>query len=70
MFENFYTPAHYSNPKGDIDGIPFTEDLLPNSTTRSIVIHDYYMLSYSETHEQAEWVAYTLEKSHLTYDDR
>jgi len=28
------------------------------------------MLSYSEAHEQAEWVLYKLEKSHLTYDDR
>ena len=46
------------------------EELLPNSTHDAVVIHDYFMLSYSEPHEQAEWVAYALEKSHLTYDDR
>jgi len=28
------------------------------------------LLSYSEPHEQAEWVAYLLKKEHLTYDDR
>jgi len=43
---------------------------LPSSTTGSIVNHDYFSLSYNEPFEQAEWVAYTLEKKHLTYDDR
>ena len=33
---------------------------LPTSTTGEIVIHPYYSLSYSEEHEQAEWVAYKL----------
>lgn len=32
--------------------------------------HAHYSLSYSEPHEQAEWVAYQLKESHLTYDDR
>jgi endonuclease G, mitochondrial len=40
-------------------------DYLPTSTTREIVVHDYYTLSYSEPHEQAEWVAYELKKEHL-----
>jgi endonuclease G len=30
-----------------------------------IVIHDYYALSYSETHEQAEWVAYELTREEV-----
>ena len=39
---------------------------LPTSTTGQIVHHETYSLSYSETHEQAEWVAYELKKSHLS----
>lgn len=69
-FENFYTPAHYSKSEDTKGTIPFIEELVPSSTIGSVVLHDYYMLSYSEPHEQAEWVAYTLKKAHLTYDDR
>ncbi len=32
------------------------EYFLPTSTTGQIVHHDGYSLSYSEIHEQAEWV--------------
>jgi len=42
------------------------EYFLPTSTTGQIVHHNGYSLSYSETHEQAEWVAYELKKSHLS----
>ena len=69
LFENFYTPATYSSAER-----PETEkvnpDLLPGSTTGEVINHNYFTLSYSEPHEQAEWVAYTLEQEHLTYDDR
>lgn len=41
------------------------EYFLPTSTTGQVVHHDSYSLSYSEPHEQAEWVAYELKKSHL-----
>lgn len=34
--------------------------MLPVSTTRQIVKHNYYTLSYAERCEQAEWVAYWL----------
>ncbi|WP_420320439.1 DNA/RNA non-specific endonuclease [Flagellimonas sp.] len=70
MFENFYTPDTYSTPKtGEVPTILST-DLLPSSSTGEVVRHQHFMLSYSEAHEQAEWVAYQLKKSHLTYDDR
>ncbi len=46
------------------------KDWLPRSTTGMIVQHEHFVLSYSEPHEQAEWVAYQLKKEHLTYDDR
>ena len=42
------------------------EYFLPTSTTGQIVHHQNYSLSYSEDHEQAEWVAYELKKSHLS----
>lgn len=38
---------------------------LPVSTTGQVIHHQGYSLSYSEPHEQAEWVAYELKKSHL-----
>lgn len=41
-------------------------ELLPTSTTAQVVHHQYYSLSYSEKHEQAEWVAYQLKESHLS----
>lgn len=40
---------------------------LPTSTTGQIVHHNGYSLSYNETFEQAEWVAYELKKSHIIY---
>jgi endonuclease G len=35
-------------------------DYLPTSTTGQIVKHQFYSLSYNESYEQAEWVAYKL----------
>lgn len=40
--------------------------LLPASTTGQVIHHQGYSLSYSESHEQAEWVAYELKKSDLS----
>ncbi|MFL0354026.1 DNA/RNA non-specific endonuclease [Xanthomarina sp. GH4-25] len=42
------------------------EFFLPTSTTGQIIHHEGYSLSYSEPHEQAEWVAYELKKEHLS----
>ncbi len=42
-------------------------DYLPTSTTGAIVKHNGYQLSYNEKHEQAEWVAYTLDKNDIIY---
>ncbi|PIA81894.1 endonuclease [Gaetbulibacter sp. 4G1] len=42
------------------------EYFLPTSTTGQVIHHKGYSLSYSEPHEQAEWVAYELKKSHLS----
>ena len=37
----------------------------PESTTGEVVEHKHYTLSYSEEHEQAEWVAYKLTEDNL-----
>jgi len=47
----------------------FDDSFLPTSTSGAIVHHAYYSLSYSEAHEQAEWVAYELMKQHLQRND-
>ena len=43
-------------------GAAQTFNYLPTSTTDVVVQHSYYTLSYSEKHEQAEWIAYELTK--------
>ena len=43
---------------------------LPTSTTHQIITHNYYTLSYNETYEQAEWVAYELKKEQLSRTHR
>lgn len=52
--------------EGETVKIDTNEYFLPTSTTGQIVHHNGYSLSYSEPHEQAEWVAYELKKSHLS----
>ncbi|SNR14648.1 DNA/RNA non-specific endonuclease [Tenacibaculum jejuense] len=44
-------------------------DYLPSSTTGQIIHHSGYSFSYSEKHEQAEWVAYSLDKKDIIYAD-
>ena len=52
--------------KGKTTKSDTNEFFLPSSTTGQIIHHHFYSLSYSEPHEQAEWVAYELKKSHLS----
>ena len=69
-FENFYTPDTYSDPEGAKTSVGVPKYFVPNSTSNTIIKHNNFWLSYVEAYEQAEWVAYTLERSHLTNDDR
>lgn len=69
-FENFYTPDTYAQVEGERPNAAFPGELLPKSSTGEVVEHSHFILSYNEPFEQAEWVAYVLDKSHLTYDDR
>ena len=43
----------------------FGQDLTPKGKNDIITNHSYYSLSYSEKHEQAEWVMYSLKGSFL-----
>ena len=45
----------------------FSFNYAPSSTTGVIIKHSGYQLSYSEKHEQAEWVAYSLHKNDIVY---
>lgn len=47
-----------------------TFNYLPTSTTKQVVKHHYYTLSYNEDKEQAEWVAYVLQPNQLQRIDR
>ena len=47
----------------------FDNSFLPVSTTGVVVSHNFYTLSYSEKHEQAEWVAYNLNDKHISKND-
>ncbi|WP_250433001.1 DNA/RNA non-specific endonuclease [Hanstruepera flava] len=55
--------------QGKLPKNPTIAFFLPTSTTEQIVHHNAYSLSYSEPHEQAEWVAYELKKEHLSNSD-
>lgn len=57
----------YPETEGPVAVDTHTEstDYLPASTTGAVVHHEYYSLSYSEEHEQAEWVAYRLSGEEL-----
>lgn len=70
VFDNFYTPDSYSDPEGAGLRTEIVNDFMPSSTTGAIVEHSHFVLSYNEPFEQAEWVAYTLKKEHLTNDGR
>ena len=43
----------------------YSQDLRPLGLYNDIVAHTNYTLSYSEDHEQAEWVYYVLNSNQL-----
>ncbi len=47
----------------------FDEEFYPSSTTGAVIKHNFFRLSYSEAHEQAEWVAYELHDVHIASND-
>jgi endonuclease G len=70
--EKYVDRQNEDYPKPVVSDIPesdFDDRFLPNSTTGKIIRHSYFSLSYSEKHEQAEWVAYELRKEQLAKTD-
>lgn len=64
------TEAYPDTSKVEVESSSeFSENLLPTSTTGAIVEHGFFTLSYSEIHEQAEWIAYELTTSHLSKNE-
>jgi endonuclease G len=58
----------FSSTQNTTDSL-YTIAYLPTSTTKQIVKHKYYTLSYNEKYEQAEWVTYELKKEYLKNGD-
>ncbi len=59
------TTGNQTNSKGTTTKFNY----LPTSTTGQIISHEAFSLSYNELYEQAEWVAYSLDKKDLVYTD-
>jgi len=61
-----WTEQEQETPSEHIfDGTTIKDEMLPTSNTGVVIKHEYYALSYSEEHEQAEWVAYELTRDRL-----
>lgn len=58
-------PLDEFKKKNDFESIGF-RNLLPSSNCNQIIHHTYFSLSYCESHEQAEWVAYKLIPGYFT----
>ncbi|MBI9042360.1 DNA/RNA non-specific endonuclease [Lutibacter sp.] len=64
IYDNYSGKLNTTNSTTDI--VETDVNFLPTSTTNQIVHHKYYSLSYNEEYEQAEWVAYALNKNQLS----
>ena len=62
-------PKITEEAREDFPALEFSETYLPESTTGAIVEHVFFTLSYSERHEQAEWVAYELTREQLSKNE-
>lgn len=69
---NFLIVSSFSCKKTDVyvdESTKETNDFnyLPTNTTNAVYNHKTYTLSYAEDYEQAEWVAYELNKTDINY---
>lgn len=63
---NYFLGEGLSVPQNTPAGYDGSEAFfVPKSHSGAIIQHNYYTLSYSEAHEQAEWVAYILTNTQL-----
>ncbi|MFT5167884.1 MAG: endonuclease G [Saprospiraceae bacterium] len=64
--KNYTIENNLDEPKSDTDiNLSIADNFLPSSTTGEVIKRLNYTLSYSEEHEQAEWVAYKLTKKSI-----
>ncbi|GAA3509065.1 DNA/RNA non-specific endonuclease [Aquimarina addita] len=69
-FENYQGDGVQIFPSDDSEDVnELSFFYLPTSTTSVIVSHTNYSLSYAESHEQAEWVAYELKKDDISRNE-
>lgn len=70
IFSQFFSCKNKENKAENSDQLLIKNEFnyLPSSTTNQIISHSNFVLSYSEKHEQAEWVAYQLKKEELKYN--
>ncbi len=66
LYDNFAVGEYMVVDDFDSTEINKDFDFLPTSTTGQLVTHQFYSLSYNETYEQAEWVAYNLTSKQIT----
>ena len=66
LFKDKINDSNNTSSKVSIEGFNY----LPSSTTGAIISHEGYHLSYSEKHEQAEWVAYSLDEKDIVNENR
>lgn len=59
------TPGPAETPADTPRKYEVPENILPASTTGQVVRHTWFVLSYDEDHEQAEWVAYEITRNRL-----
>ena len=64
--ERYVFQDTYESESGTAQTIGFPEAYIPSFEGGELIIHDHFQLSYAEQYEQAAWVAYTLDKAHLT----
>ncbi|MHA7055893.1 DNA/RNA non-specific endonuclease [Aquimarina sp. M1] len=67
--EKYIDQTNETSARENIEHKEYSFFYLPTSTTGVIVSHNNYALSYSEKHEQPEWVAYELKKEHLSKNE-
>ena len=66
-----HAPGDLSNSAPGAAGTTsYPDACLPGLGKGERIAHEYFTLSYIEEYEQAAWVAYTLDRAHLTGDDR
>ncbi|KAA1247419.1 DNA/RNA non-specific endonuclease [Aquimarina sp. RZ0] len=68
-FEDYLDKKEVNFSDPGVEASVFSFFYLPSSTTGIVVSHSHYSLSYSEKHEQPEWVAYELKKEHLSKNE-